>query len=288
MVVPCNGMIVATTLIIISAARPAGALIHPGGTGPSIFNGARSLSPARCRPNRSVTRVSAARPQGSVPTPIKPGRVTVRVNPIETPTTAADEKKRSKRTKEAFLESSEDERQTARWGVPPLKVPFENPLSAPISVVSKTFEAVGKGVTGVKDALYGVADGASSLVEVTQQSVNKVTGKSRKTVIEDSETRTPTAVVPSSTAGQRALDGGNTLSGVFAVLRVLRTGAVAVKDAFWGSIEVLGDAADAVMKAPDVARSGMEDGKAALEGEYYRVPQASCRDLFGRVARGTR
>lgn len=56
-------------------------------------------------------------------------------------------------------------------------------------------------------------------------------------------------------------------SGVVGALRALGSGAVVVKDAFWGSLEVLGGAAEAAKKAPDAARAAVEDGKAAIEGD---------------------
>lgn len=59
-------------------------------------------------------------------------------------------------------------------------------------------------------------------------------------------------------------------SGVMGALRAIGGGAVVVKDAFWGSLEVLGGAADAAKKAPDAARAAVEEGKAAIEGELMR------------------
>ena len=63
-------------------------------------------------------------------------------------------------------------------------------------------------------------------------------------------------------------------SGVVGALRALGGGAVVVKDAFWGSLEVLGAAVDAAKKAPEAARTAVEDGKAAIEGGFGVVYRA--------------
>lgn len=48
---------------------------------------------------------------------------------------------------------------------------------------------------------------------------------------------------------------------------MLGGGAVAAKDAFWGSLDVLGAAAEAATKAPEKAKGLVENGKAAIEGK---------------------
>lgn len=61
-------------------------------------------------------------------------------------------------------------------------------------------------------------------------------------------------------------------------LRALGGGAVTVKDAFWGSLDVLGSAAEAATKAPEAAKGLVEDGKAAIEG---RCPMEAARKPEG-------
>lgn len=60
--------------------------------------------------------------------------------------------------------------------------------------------------------------------------------------------------------------GKSKADGVKQALRALGGGAVAVKDAFWGSLDVLGAAVEATTKAPDKAKVLVEEGKAAIEG----------------------
>lgn len=67
--------------------------------------------------------------------------------------------------------------------------------------------------------------------------------------------------------------GKSKADGVKQALRALGGGAVAAKDAFWGSLDVLGAAAEAASKAPEKAnglveeaKGLVEDGKAAIEG----------------------
>lgn len=70
-----------------------------------------------------------------------------------------------------------------------------------------------------------------------------------------------------TTPPQAASVGGTSKAdGVKQALRVLGGGAVAAKDAFWGSLDVLSAAAEAATKAPEKAKGLVEDGKAAIEG----------------------
>lgn len=48
--------------------------------------------------------------------------------------------------------------------------------------------------------------------------------------------------------------------------KVFGVGAVALKDALWGSFEVLGNTADVARSAPEAAKNALGSSKAALEG----------------------
>lgn len=67
--------------------------------------------------------------------------------------------------------------------------------------------------------------------------------------------------------------GGNTVrvgskgGGFVGALKIVGGGAVIAKDALWSAIELMGDAADALGKAPETARSVAEGGRAALQGK---------------------
>lgn len=77
---------------------------------------------------------------------------------------------------------------------------------------------------------------------------------------------------PLATITPRAapVGGKSKAHGVKQALRTLGGGAVAAKDAFWGSLDVLGAAAEAAAKAPEQAKGLVEDGKAAIEGICLR------------------
>lgn len=321
-----NRLALAATLISISISRhhPIAEAFLPGvGTTLSALR-SYPREPQRCRADRVVTAASASgdRPKvggGGKPTAsFKPGRVTVSVNPpdvIPSPSSPADQKKKSQQQppppqknkkndmfaamnaisiptlslspKAAKEETTtEDERRSTRWGVPPVKLPSKNPISAVTDSVSGSIKSVGRGVTGVKDALYDAADTAGSFVELTQQSIDNATGKNAKQggvagAAGDGNSKQQSSVVTplrASGAMSSADSGGGGgdrvgggIEGVMSVLKALGTGAVVVKDVFWGSIDVLSEAAEAAKKAPEVAKSLAEESKAALEGESGRV-----------------
>lgn len=159
-----------------------------------------------------------------------------------------------------------DERKTARWGVSP--APPQKGPNNPFKVVASSIGAVGDGARAAKDALYEVADAAGSLVELTKQisAEGNTTGTLPSSLsfqgsIRDGSGRSASL----STTGSSRAGAGQGLGGVF---RAIGTGAVFAKDAFWGSIELLGAASDAVKNAPEAAKSAADSGKATLEGEH--------------------
>ncbi len=77
------------------------------------------------------------------------------------------------------------------------------------------------------------------------------------------------AAAPQPLAAKQAAPAGGgkpKADGVRQALRLLGGGVVATKDAFWASLDVLGDAVDAATKAPETAKDLVAGGKAALEG----------------------
>lgn len=255
------------------------------------------------------------KPTGS----FKPGRVTVNVNPPDVippnvthpPSSSPDQKKDTAQPRKNKLlaavkgipipsmslsskkgkdETAEDERQSTRWGVPPVKLPSNNPILAVTDSVSGSIKSVGRGVTGVKDALYDATETAGSLVELTQQSIDSMTGKNVKQVeegagvgIDGSSKQQSSMMTPLSSPGAMSSagsgGGGNEVGGsgsggvdgAISVLKALGAGAIVVKDAFWGSIDVLSETAEAAKNAPQVAKSLTEESKAALEGAKENI-----------------
>lgn len=68
-------------------------------------------------------------------------------------------------------------RKSARWGVkpPPSPTMLGAGLKNPLEAVGSSLNAVGQGVTAAKDALYGAADVAGSLVEMGQNQQQRPT-----------------------------------------------------------------------------------------------------------------
>ena len=55
---------------------------------------------------------------------------------------------------------------------------------------------------------------------------------------------------------------------VTGALKAVGGGAVLAKDAFWSTLEALGDAADAIGKSPDTFRSFAAGSRTALQGKF--------------------
>ncbi|CAM9174850.1 unnamed protein product, partial [Hapterophycus canaliculatus] len=192
--------------------------------------------PSKKRPNKKKSGVGTVKFSG--------GRVT---RPVQPATNDSKEE--------------EDVRKSARWGVKPpapakiLGVVDVGALKNPFNGVGSSLRKASdrsRGVTAAKDAVYGVADAAGSVAEQLQGAA----GKGRETQ------RYPLLVAVQAAAVGGKSEGGG---GVKRALRLLGGGAVAVKDAFWGSLDVLGAAGEAATKAPEAAKGFVEEGKAVIE-----------------------
>lgn len=254
--VPFSACFFAFHVALLSLTRPCCAFLNGV---PHHQANALAIS-GRCRANSCTTSALSATIGGKT-----------------APETAGDAAKKQPMTKSAaksttgltrgpaskIVVKEEDERKTARWGVAPTApAGRQNPLKA----VTSSISAVGQGVTAAKDALYGVAETASSLAELAQQQQPQSSSTTGK---QSSQQKRPGSAVVGDGG-----DGGGLGEGVSAVGGVLKAvggGAVFVKDAIWGSIEVLGEVADAARAAPETAKSAAESGKAVLEGEWNTI-----------------
>lgn len=163
-----------TTLVLFLGATPATlAFLGSGGAGIARTNGVK-----QCRP-RSCGRVApmAAAPLESPPASKKKRKKT---------SPGSDVKFGGRVTKAVAVEASdsaakeleEDVRKSARWGVAPPPLPkLGGVVGNPLAAVKGSVSAVGKGVTAAKDALYGAADAAGSLAELTQKQLDSGKGE---------------------------------------------------------------------------------------------------------------
>lgn len=162
-----------TSLVLFLGATPATlAFLGSGAAGVARTNGGQ-----QCRP-RSFGRVAtmAAAPRESPPASKKKKKKT---------SPGGDVKFGGRVTKSVAVEASdsaskeeEDVRKSARWGVAPPPLPkLGGVVGNPLAAVKGSVSAVGKGVAAAKDALYGAADAAGSLAELTQKQLDSGKGE---------------------------------------------------------------------------------------------------------------
>lgn len=214
------------------------------GSGPATGTAPYPTPPSwRCRPSRLVVPASL-RPES----PAEQKKSPAGGSPTDKTPTAQDE----------------DERQTERWGVAPTASPSKS--RKPLEAVRSSIRAVGDGVSSAKDAVYEVVDAAGTLIESSQRGIQGA-------MAEGETPSSPSGADSDSANRVMPLSKGNPKrsgdkEGWGAVLKAVGGGAVFVKDALWGSVELLGEAAESAKQAPETARNAVEGSKAALECEW--------------------